>query len=152
MESSAEPGTGASGPHRGERDGNRTRRRRDSTPEPSGSSGLRVAIPHQTSPPSPRMPTTVRARPTQSTVAVVNVSFTCLLVGTTTMKLGVARHGPSAPSAFQFGYQEVLTITGTPVRETSNWIDDSVVWMFDTSTWGSACLPTDRALAAGARV
>ena len=91
-------------------------------------------------------------RPAQSTVAVENVSSTCLLVGTTTMKLGVARHGPSAPSAVQFGYHDVFTITGTPVRDTSNWIDDSVVRMFDTSTGGNACFFVVRALAAGARV
>src|SRR6478672_7318866 len=156
MESSAESGTGASGPHRGERDGNRTRRRRESTLPPSlstaGSSGLRAAIPHHTRPPSPARPTTVSARPTQSTVAVVKLSFTCLLVGTTTMKLGVARHGPFAPSACQFGYQDVFTITGTPVRDTSNSTDDSVVRMFDTSTGGSACFFARRALAAGALI
>src|SRR5215207_10124884 len=164
MESSAESGTGASGPHRGERDGNRTRRRRESIPSPrlstapssapsrAGSSGLRAAIPHHTRPPSPRRPTAVSARPAQSTVAVVNVSFTCLLVGATTMKLGVARHGPSAPSASQFGYHDVLTITGTPARDTSNSIDDSVVRMFETSTGGSACFAVLRAVAAGARV
>src|SRR4051794_2584656 len=156
MESSAESGTGASGPHRGERDGNRTRRRRESIPsEPvsrATSSGLRAAIPHHTSPPSPARPTRVSPRPAQSTVAVENVSFTCLLVGTTTMKLGVARYGPSAPSASQFGYHDVFTITGTPVRETSKAIDDSVVSMFVTSTGGSASFFVCDAFAAGARV
>src|SRR6476646_8503741 len=156
MASSAESGTGASGPHRGERDGNRTRRRRDSIPSApdsvGGSSGLRAAIPHHTSPPSPARPTTVSARPAQSTVAVANVSFTCFAVGTTTMKLGVARHGPSAPSAFQLGYHDVLTITGTPVRDTSNSTDDSVVRMLATSTFGSACFFASSAWAAGTRV
>src|SRR5215213_9137977 len=164
MESSAESGTGASGPHRGERDGNRTRRRRDSMPSPphseavseasstTGSSGRRAAIPHQTRPPRPARPRTVSARPAQSTVAVVKVSFTCLLVGTTTMKLGVARHGPLAPSASQFGYHDVFTITGTPVRDTSNSTDDSVVRMFDTSTGGSGRRFALREVAAGARV
>src|SRR3954452_5726651 len=100
MESSAESGTGASGPHRGERDGNRTLRRRRVTPE----SGARVdTIPHQTRPPRPAMPTSVRIRPAQSADDVVNVSFTCFAVGFTTMKFGVARHGPSAPATFQFG-------------------------------------------------
>src|SRR5215212_6382627 len=152
MASSAESGTGASGPHRGERDGKRTRRRRDSVPSSSTSSGLRAAIPHHTRPASPTSPTTVSARPAQSTVAAANVSFTCLAVGTTTMKLGVARYGPSAPSAFQLGYHDVFTITGTPVRDTSNCTDDSVVWTFDTLTWRSARFFTVRAFAAGALV
>src|SRR3954471_15448875 len=156
MPASAESGTGASGPHRGERDGNRTRRRRESIPsEPvsrATSSGLRAAIPHHTSPPSPARPTRVSPRPAQSTVAEENVSFTCLLVGTTTMKVGVARHGPSAPSASQFGYHDVFAITGTPVRDTSNSIDDSVVRMFDTSTGGSGRRFALREVAAGARV
>src|SRR3954454_7158014 len=152
MASSAESGTGASGPHRGERDGKRTRRRRESIPSAAASSGLRAAIPHHTSPPRPARPTTLSARPAQSTVAVENVSFTCLSVGTTTMKLGVARHGPSAPSAFQLGYHDVFTITGTPVRDTSNSTDDSVVRMFETSMSGSACFLASSAFAAGARV
>ena len=59
-------------------------------------------------------------------------AFTCLLVGTTTMKFGVARHGPSAPSTSQLGKYDVLTITGTPVRDTSNSIEVSVVRMLVT--------------------
>ena len=57
---------------------------------------------------------------THISVVVEYSSRTSWLVGTTTMKLGVARHGPSAPLAVQFGKYDVLTITGTPVRDTRN--------------------------------
>src|SRR5436305_15240009 len=43
-------------------------------------------------------------------------------------------------------------MTGTPVRDTSNSTDDSVVRMCDTSTFGSDRFVTDRARAAPARV
>ena len=98
---------------------------------PGGASGpgpaiTGVVIPHHTSAPSPTKPATVPTRPTHSAVVVPYMRLTCLLVGTTTMKLGVARHGPSAPSASQFGKYDVFTITGTPVRDTSNEIESSV--------------------------
>ena len=77
-------------------------------------------------------------RPTHSAVVVPYTSFTCLLVGTTTMKFGVARYGPVAPSTSQFGKYDAFTITGTPVRDTSNSMLSSVEWMFETVTGGSA--------------
>ena len=40
-------------------------------------------------------------------------------VGTTTISLGVARHGPFAPFACQFGKYDVFTSTGTPGWDTS---------------------------------
>ena len=67
MESSAESGTGASGPHRGERDGNRTLRRRSSTPESSGPAPD-GQIPTTPGRPAPARPTTVSTRPTRSAV------------------------------------------------------------------------------------
>jgi hypothetical protein len=41
-------------------------------------------------------------------------------VGTTTIRLGVTRHGPSAPEASQLGKYDAFTNTGVPVRLTSN--------------------------------
>ena len=66
------------------------------------------------------------------------VSVTSLLVGTTTMKFGVARYGPSAPDTVQFGKYDVFTITGTPVRDTWNDTESSVVRIRLTSTAGAA--------------
>ena len=66
-----------------------------------------------------------------------------MLVGTTTMKLGVARHGPSAPWAVQFGKYDVLTITGTPVRDTRNDTEWSVVRTLVTVTGGSERFGTE---------
>src|SRR5215218_10291213 len=53
------------------------------------------------------------------------------------MKLGVARHGPSAPCAVQLGKYDVLTITGTPGRDTRNDMEWSVVRTSVTATGGS---------------
>ena len=46
-----------------------------------------------------------------------SAAVTVVHVGTTTMKFGVSRHGPSAPVASQFGKYDVFTTTGTPVRD-----------------------------------
>lgn len=54
------------------------------------------------------------------------------------MKLGVTRHGPDAPDAFQFGKYDDFTRTGTPTRDTSNEMRSSDVRMFDTRTDGNA--------------
>ena len=62
------------------------------------------------------------------------------------MKFGVARHGPLAPSARQLGKYEVFTITGTPVRETSNSTLSFVVFACDTVTFGRDSSLVARAL------
>src|SRR3954453_12445517 len=53
------------------------------------------------------------------------------------MRLGVDRNGPSAPVASQLGKYDVLTMTGTPIRSTSNDIESSPAWMLDTFTSSS---------------
>ncbi len=58
-------------------------------------------------------------------------------VGTTTIRLGVIRHGPSAPSTFQLGKYETLTTTGTPVRSTVNDTLSTPASMPDTTTGGN---------------
>ena len=58
------------------------------------------------------------------------------------MKSGVARYGPLPPSTSQFGKYEVFTITGTPVRDTSNEIESSVLRTFETFTSGSGFFAT----------
>lgn len=60
----------------------------------------------------------MRAHPIRSTGVVPYRSSTEVLVGTTTMKLGVTRHGPRAPDAFQLGKYDALTSTGEPGRST----------------------------------
>ena len=65
-------------------------RRRSSLPE-------RERQPHQTRSPTPDEAEDGPTRPSHSAVVVPYVSVTCLLVGTTTMKFGVARYGPSRP-------------------------------------------------------
>src|SRR5881394_1173229 len=45
--------------------------------------------------------------------------LTCLLVGITTIWLGVTRYGPLAPSAFQLGKYDAFTSTGLPTVSTS---------------------------------
>ena len=65
------------------------------------------------------------------------MSVTSFPVGTTTMRFGVARHGPSAPDASQLGKKEVRTITGTPMRSTWNEIESTPVVMSVTLTGGS---------------
>ena len=77
--------------------------------------------------PIPTNPATVPARPTHSAVVDEKCNVTCFEVGTTTMKFGVARYGPSPPSTCQLGNHDSLTMTGTPVRETSNEIDVSLL-------------------------
>src|ERR1700722_10834366 len=42
------------------------------------------------------------------------------------MRLGVTRHGPSAPLACQLGKYETLTSTGVPTRDTWKLMDESV--------------------------
>lgn len=79
----------------------------------------------------------VASHPSTSTWVHPYCSDTCLDVGTTTMKFGVTRHGPSAPDACQFGKYDVFTSTGTPTRETSNDTPSSDVVTSDTRTLGS---------------
>src|SRR5260370_20150090 len=86
---------------------------------------------------TPTTPAAVPARPRFSAFVVEYRRLTSLVVGTTTMKLGVARHGPSAPCALQLGKYDVLTITGTPVRDTRNDTEWSVVRTLVTVTGGS---------------
>src|SRR2546423_888494 len=50
----------------------------------------------------------------------------------TTMKLGVTRHGPFAPDAFQLGKYDTFTRTGAPGRSTSNEMPSSSVRMLVT--------------------
>src|SRR5579884_92387 len=64
-------------------------------------------------------------------------SETWWLVGTTTMRLGVTRHGPPAPVACQFGKYDTLTRTGVPVRPTSKLTDCPARWTCDTVVGGT---------------
>ena len=67
-------------------------------------------------------------------------------VGTTTMRLGVTRNGPCAPSACQFGKYDVFTRIGVPVRSTSKSIVSVPVRTFDTvacgTGWAGAVSPS----------
>ena len=85
-----------------ERDGNRTLRRRSTPHRNRRASPCGQAPPHQAAEAGETHQREHPARPVGGR-RCAKVSFTCLLVGTTTMKLGVARHGPSAPSTSQFG-------------------------------------------------
>ena len=58
-------------------------------------------------------------------------------VGTTTIRLGLARQGPLAPVACQLGKYDVLTSTGTPGSETSKLTVSSLLEMSLTVTAGS---------------
>src|SRR5579884_3409892 len=64
------------------------------------------------------------------------------------MRLGSARHGPSAPDTCHAGKYEVFTSTGTPTRSTWKLMLSVVVWMRDTCTAGSGA--PERAIAVGA--
>src|SRR5688572_19836834 len=75
---------------------------------------------HHTSTPRPSRPVTVAARPSPSTRVVRYSRWTSRSVGSSTMRFGVARHGPSAPEASQFGKYDVFTRTGTPGLDTRN--------------------------------
>src|SRR5262249_56539212 len=97
---------------------------------------------HTATPATPTTPAAVAARPRCSAVVVEYSSRTSRLVGTTTMKFGVARHGPCAPLAVQFGKYDVLTITGTPGRDTRNDTEWSVVRTLLTCTGGSSLFGT----------
>src|SRR4029453_5500304 len=77
------------------------------------------------------------ARPRFSAVVVEDWSSTSLLVCTPTMKVGVARQGPFAPCAVQLGKYDVFTMTGTPVRDTRNDTEWSVVRTLVTVNGGS---------------
>src|SRR5206468_1997554 len=61
-------------------------------------------------------PATVSALPATSTGVSRYTSRTCGWVGTTTIRPGDSIHGPSAPSACQFGNQDTLTTCGSPTR------------------------------------
>src|SRR5690242_15489945 len=67
------------------------------------------------------------------------------------MKLGVERHGPSAPSTRQFGKYDSFTSTGTPVRSTSKEIESSVLCTLETWTSGSVRRASRCAADPGAR-
>ena len=53
-------------------------------------------------------------------------------MGTTTIRLGVTRHGPLAPEACQFGKYDAFTRTGEPGRSTSKEMRSSPVRMLLT--------------------
>src|SRR5687768_830271 len=71
-------------------------------------------------PANPTRPNSVKRVPAQSTGVRPKCSSTVVSVGTTTIRLGLARQGPLAPFTCQFGKYDVLTSTGTPGSETSN--------------------------------
>src|SRR3954469_16250311 len=87
---------------------------------------------HTTSTPSPISPTPVSHSPNHSTPVRAYCSSTCFSVGTTTMKFGVARYGPSAPLTRQFGKYDVFTSTGLPTWSTSKLTELSLAWTFVT--------------------
>ena len=72
-------------------------------------------------------------------------------VGTTTIRLGLARQGPLAPLTSQLGKYDVLTSTGTPGSETSKLTESSPLSMLLTVTAGRAFLGVKRASASPAR-
>ncbi len=75
-------------------------------------------------------------RPAQSAPVRPYVSCTCFEVGTTTIKLGANRYGPSAPDTFQLGKYDSFTSTGLPISDTSKEILSTVVCTFET--WAGA--------------
>ena len=86
----------------------------------------------------PARPTRVRSIDTMSTGVRPYVRVASGLVGTTTIRFGVTRHGPAAPSASQLGKNEVRTMTGTPMRSTWNEMESTSATMSVTCTGSSA--------------
>lgn len=97
----------------------------------------------------------MRAHPIRSTGVVPYRSSTDVEVGTTTMRLGVTRHGPRAPETSQLGKYDALTNTGEPGRSTRNAMRSSPTRTDETRagstgvTGGSAGAPRTRRHSSG---
>src|SRR5690606_3614001 len=85
-----------------------------------GRFGRNLNLPRRARSSRPATPSPVSAYEIHSTGVRPYRNSTCVSVGTTTMKLGATRYGPSAPSTRQFGKYDIFTSTGLPTRSTSN--------------------------------
>jgi hypothetical protein len=79
---------------------------------------LRRAATSQTTTAAPEA--RLSASPRYSPAPLRNSSLTSCCVGTITIRDGAARHGPSAPTAVQFGNYDTFTRCGTPTADVRN--------------------------------
>src|ERR1700722_2681308 len=86
---------------------------------------------------SPARAASVMTSATLSAPVLPYSRVTSWLVGTTTIRLGATRHGPSAPWACQLGKYDTLTSTGVPTRSTWKETELSVCEVDETAVVGS---------------